>query len=44
MRWAGHVASMEEIKMHRTLWSENLEGRDYFEALGIDGIKTDIKD
>lgn len=37
MRWLGHVARMEEIKMHTKFWSKHRKGRDHFEDLGIDG-------
>jgi hypothetical protein len=29
MRWAGHVASMGEMRMHTEFWSKNLRGRDH---------------
>jgi hypothetical protein len=37
MRWVGHVASLEEMRMHTNLWSENPKGRDYSKDLGVDG-------
>jgi hypothetical protein len=32
----GHVACMEEIRMHTKFWSENPMGRDHFKDLSID--------
>jgi hypothetical protein len=35
MRWAGHVAHMELMKMHTLFWLENLKGRGHLKGLGI---------
>jgi hypothetical protein len=37
MRWAEHVARMEEIKMRTTFWLENLKETDHLDDLGVDG-------
>jgi len=37
MRWVGHTARMEAMRMHTTFWSENLKGKDHLEHLGVDG-------
>jgi hypothetical protein len=36
MRWAGHVAHMEEMRNAYKNWSENLTGRDHYEDLSVD--------
>ena len=41
MRWAGHVARMEEDRgVHRVLVGEKLEERDHLEDLSVDGRIT----
>jgi hypothetical protein len=37
MRWAGHAASMREMRNVYIFWLENLKGRDHLEDLGVDG-------
>jgi len=37
MRWAGHVARMWRIEMHKGLWSENLKERDGLEDPVMNG-------
>jgi hypothetical protein len=37
---AGHVACMEETRMHTKIYSENLKGSDSLGDLGIDGKIT----
>jgi hypothetical protein len=36
MRWAGHVASMQEMKNKYKFWLESTKGRDRSEDLGLD--------
>jgi hypothetical protein len=36
MRWAGHLARRGEIKNAYKTLTENLNGRDHLETLGID--------
>jgi hypothetical protein len=45
MRWTGHVACMEEMRVNTKFWSENLKGRDHLGYLFIleDNIKIDVK-
>jgi hypothetical protein len=40
MRWAGHVARMEEGEVFRSFWLGGLKGRDYFEHIDIGGKIT----
>jgi len=37
MRWAGHVARIEEIIINTKFWSENLKVKDHSEDIGLDG-------
>jgi hypothetical protein len=37
MRGLGHVAHMEEMRMHTKFWSKNLKPSDHLEDLGING-------
>jgi hypothetical protein len=34
---SGKMRRTSVVSMHRTLWLGNLEGKDFFEAMGIDG-------
>jgi hypothetical protein len=33
----GTCSTMRAMRMHTEFWSENLEGRDYLEDLGVTG-------
>jgi hypothetical protein len=37
MRWVGHVTHTGKSKIHISVWSENLMGRNYLGDLGVDG-------
>jgi hypothetical protein len=37
MRWMGHVARMEDRRMHTEFWWGDLRKKDHLEDLGIDG-------
>ena len=37
MRWAGHVARVGRVDVHRGLWWGNLRERDHVGDLGVDG-------
>jgi len=37
MRWGGHVARVEEMRIYIDFWSENLKGKDHSEDLVVDG-------
>jgi hypothetical protein len=36
-KWAGHVARMEEIRVCKKFWADNLKRKDHWEDLVIDG-------
>jgi hypothetical protein len=37
MRWAGHVARMEEMKMRTKVWFKTRKGRVHSEDVGVNG-------